>query len=343
MDILKNLETDFIAQQAVMDLICKIDNFKDKWDKGGNEHNKYLKVSHRIISSGRSDSSSRIKKSQRIDKEASELIKIIKITKFKNRCYDEVSGYNDALKVIFNRYGEIPIGESQFKDLHRLLLKYSEKDQQHRGEYKRHSNRVVAIYPDDRERVIFQTTEPHLTEQEMRILINWVQEQLENDLLYPLLTTSIFIYEFLSIHPFQDGNGRMARLLTNLLLLRTGYKFIQCISFEDLIDERKNEYYEALMQGQKDRGSNKENITQWVSFFLESIEMLTLQFGEILSDGKINGSGLYNRKTKFKNFAREKQLIESVDIKTAFTTVSINTKNDESSGVRIGTKYATKK
>ena len=113
------------------------------------------------------------------------------------------------------------------------------------------SNKVVANYPDGTQKVIFNTTEPHLVESEMNELIGWTNQELEKNEMHQLVIIALFIYEFLSIHPFQDGNGRLSRLLTNLLLLKNDYQFIQYVSFENLIEQKKKTYYEALMDGQK--------------------------------------------------------------------------------------------
>jgi Fic family protein len=143
------------------------------------------------------------------------------------------------LDFILENAANIELTENYIKQLHSRLLKYSEKDQRHRGVYKNLSNQVVANYPDGTKRVIFDTTPPHLTGNEMFELINWVNENLENKTIHPLIIVGTFIYEFLSIHPFQDGNGRLSRLLTTYLLLKTGYDFAQYVSFEGIIEQKK--------------------------------------------------------------------------------------------------------
>ena len=159
--------------------------------------------------------------------------------------------------------------------LHRILLKHSDKDQTHKGRFKNLSNQVVANYADGTHRTIFRTTEPHLTSSEMEALFLWTNERFEKQDLHPLLIVSTFVYEFLSIHPYQDGNGRLSRLLTTLLLLKLDYRFIQYISFEHVIENKKEKYYRALMDGQKDRYKEEERIDKWLFFFLESLIELT--------------------------------------------------------------------
>ena len=325
MDIFKKLEADFLTQQALLNKISQIDLFKGKWNIAGTEDNKYLKELRKIATIESIGSSTRIEGVQMTDKEVSNLLKNIKVTKFKSRDEEEVAGYYEALEVIIDHFEEIPLSESQVKNLHNMLLKFSSKDQHHRGDYKKLTNKVVANYPDGQQRIIFQTTEPHLTAPEMQVLINWAREQFENGPLHPLLTIAAFVYEFLSIHPFQDGNGRMARLLTNLLLLRCGYQFVQYISFEHLIEQRKKEYYEALMQGQKHRGTTQENMIHWVSFFLECLHTLTERLEQKYNSFKSKGNYLNDRQKKIVDFIKEKQPVKLNDIRTAFADISINT------------------
>jgi Fic family protein len=133
----------------------------------------------------------------------------------------------------------------------------------------------VANYPDGTQRVIFRTTEPHLTQAEMQSLITWTNERMAKKDLHPLMIAAAFVYEFLSIHPYQDGNGRLSRLLTSLLLMKQDYQFIQYISFENVIESKKEGYYRALIEGQKNRYKKSERIDSWVEFFLESLIILT--------------------------------------------------------------------
>jgi len=149
------------------------------------------------------------------------------------------------------------------------------KDQAHKGQYKQLSNKVVANYPDGTQKVIFNTTELHLTQGETQQLLAWTNEAIEIEEIHPLIIVGTFVYEFLSIHPYQDGNGRLSRLLTTMLLMQQGYDFVQYISFEHVIESQKGEYYEALMQGQKDRYTDNEKIDDWLKFFLECMIDLT--------------------------------------------------------------------
>jgi len=154
------------------------------------------------------------------------------------------------------------------------LLQYSTKDERHRGKYKNLSNKVVAKYPDGTQKILFNTTEPYLVDNEMTDLLSWSIRQFESELIHPLIIIALFVYEFLSIHPFQDGNGRLSRLLTTFLLLKFDYQFIKFVSFENIIEQKKKSYYEVLMDGQKDRNSENEKIDKWIIFFLKSMESM---------------------------------------------------------------------
>jgi Fic family protein len=159
--------------------------------------------------------------------------------------------------------------------IHGIFLKHSTKDKSHKGQYKQISNKVVANYPDGTQKVIFKTSEPHMTKAEMGGLLKWANQSFHEAEMHPILIIGAFVYEFLSIHPYQDGNGRLSRLLTTLLLMQQGYKFVQYISFEHIIESRKEAYYRALMQGQKDRNTTDEKIDLWIIFFLECMISLT--------------------------------------------------------------------
>jgi Fic family protein len=192
----------------------------------------------------------------------------------------------DTLDIITESYQDINITESSIKNLHNILLKHSKKDSWHKGDYKQHSNAVEANYPDGTKRIIFETTEAGFpTEDAMRSLFKWYKTDKET---HPLVKCASFCYEFVSIHPFQDGNGRLSRLIASLLLLKNGYKWIQYVSFEHEIESKKEEYYRVLRNCQSQRPN--ENITEWISFFFNSL--LNIQ-NQLLQ--KLESSGLQSQ------------------------------------------------
>jgi Fic family protein len=209
--------------------------------------------------------------------------------------------------------------------MHGILLKHSHKDQTHKGRYKNLSNQVVANYPDGTQRTIFRTTEPHLTASEMEVLILWTNERLEKQDLHPLLIVSTFVYEFLSIHPYQDGNGRLSRLLTTLLLLKLNYPFVQYVSFEHVIESKKESYYRALMEGQKNRYKEEERIDKWVLFFLESLVELTKRLEvkyDIYSKLKI---GLNERQQQIVAYVKGQKTAQINEVESHLENYSRNT------------------
>ena len=296
MDKFQNkLSFDFKTNQRIINLIGFIDSFKGKWNIVEKKKNNYLKELRKIATIESIGSSTRIEGAQLTNTEIKELLENMKITKLTTRDQQEVAGYYDVLEIILESYADIKISKNYVQQLHQRLLKYSVKDDRHRGIYKNLSNKVVANYPDGTQKVIFNTTEPHLVESEMKELIDWTNHQLEISEIHPLVIIAMFIYEFLSIHPFQDGNGRLSRLLTNLLLLKADYQFIQYVSFENLIEQKKKTYYEALMDGQKDRYSDSERINAWVLFFLDSIFALIQRLEQKYDVFKIKGGYLNDR------------------------------------------------
>ena len=259
------------------------------------------------------------------NEEIKELLDNMEITKLDTRDQQEVVGYYDVLEIIYESFADISISKNYIQQLHQSLLKYSIKDDRHRGNYKILSNKVVANYPDGTQKVIFNTSEPHLVEFEMNDLIDWTNQQLKINEIHSLILIGLFVYEFLSIHPFQDGNGRLSRLLTNLLLLKNDYQFIQYVSFENLIEQKKKYYYEALMDGQKDRNTESEKINSWIIFFLTSLETLIQRLEQKYDAYKSKGGYLNERQKKIKNFVEKEQPIKLADLVKAIPEISIHT------------------
>jgi len=278
MDISKNiqkkLEFSGTIYQHIIQLLSSIDSFKGNWKALEHQHSRHLNELRKIATIESIGSSTRIEGVTLSDTEVEKLLKSVKITKLKTRDEQEVIGYYDVLQIILDNYTDITLSERYIHQLHGILLKHSRKDQSHKGKYKNVSNQVVANYPDGTKRIIFKTTEPALTAYEMQNAIKWTNERFTKKDTHPLLTVATFVYEFLSIHPYQDGNGRLSRLLTTLLMMQQDYKFIQYVSFENIIETQKEEYYRALMDGQKNRYKKTELINKWIVFFLEC--MVTL-------------------------------------------------------------------
>ena len=267
-------------------LISKIDRFDASWSSIEKREGQSLKQLKSISTVRSVGASTRIEGSKMSDAEVDVLLKNIDITKLEDRDSQEVVGYFDTLDIITESYQDINITESSIKNLHNILLKHSTKDSWHKGDYKQHSNAIEANYPDGTKRIIFETTEAGFpTEDAMRSLFKWYKTDKET---HPLVKCASFCYEFVSIHPFQDGNGRLSRLIASLLLLKNGYKWIQYVSFEHEIESKKEEYYRVLRNCQSQRPN--ENITEWISFFFNSL--LNIQ-NQLLQ--KLESSGLQSQ------------------------------------------------
>lgn len=319
------LSFNFQTNQLILRSISFIDSFKGKWNILERKENIYLKELRKIATIESIGSSTRIEGAQLTNEEIKELLDKLEITKLQTRDQQEVIGYYDVLELIYESYPDIQLTKNYVQQLHQRLLKYSTKDERHKGNYKTLSNKVVANYPDGTQKVIFDTTEPHLVDSEMTELMDWTNQQLSSDSIHPLITIGLFIYEFLSIHPFQDGNGRLSRLLTNLLLLRSDYQFIQYISFENLVEQKKKSYYEVLMDGQKDRYSDSEKIDQWILFFLQSLEILIKRLEEKYDVFKSRGGYLNDRQKQIKDFIKNNQPVKLADLVGKLPNISINT------------------
>lgn len=248
-------------------IISQIDRFDATWSSIEKKESQILKQLKLIATVRSVGASTRIEGSQMSDEEVDVLLNDIDITKIEDRDSQEVIGYFETLDIVSDSYDNIGINESSLKNLHNILLKYSEKDEWHKGDYKQHNNAVEAKMPDGTRQIIFQPTEAGFpTKDAMRQLIDWYNS---DDETHPLVKCALFTYDFLSIHPFQDGNGRLSRLVSTLLLLKHGYNWIQYVSFEHEIESRKTEYYRVLRSCQAQRPN--EDVTEWISFFLSSL------------------------------------------------------------------------
>jgi Fic family protein len=177
------------------------------------------------------------------------------------------------MDLVFEAYTDMRLTENHIRQLHQTLLRHSDKDERHRGSYKTLSNNVVAFDADGQEiGVVFETTSPFDTPREMEALVAWTRKALDEEALHPLLIIAIFIVTFLAIHPFQDGNGRLSRALTTLLLLRAGYAYVPYASLERVIEENKDLYYKALRRTQTTLKSETPDWEPWVRFFLRCLK-----------------------------------------------------------------------
>jgi Fic family protein len=267
----------------LINLISVIDRFDSQWTAIERREGQSLKQLKTIATVRSVGASNRIEGNRMTNEEIDVLLKSIDITKLIDRDSQEVVGYFNTLDLISESYENIAVTENNIKTLHNTLMKYSAKDEWHKGDYKQHNNAVEATFLDGMRQIIFQTAEAgFVTEEAIRMLVDWYNAETE---VHNLVKCAAFVYEFLSIHPFQDGNGRLSRLLSTLLLLKNGYKWIQYVSFEHEIESRKSEYYQALRACQAQRPN--EDITVWINFFMNALCSIQTQLMEKLKQGGI--------------------------------------------------------
>jgi Fic family protein len=256
----------------ILKLIADIDEFKGRWKVIENLAPERLSSLRRIATIESVGSSTRIEGSKLSDAEVEKLLSRLQTKSFTSRDEEEVAGYADAMDMIFDSYEVIPPTENHIRQLHGVLLKYSTKDQGHRGEYKTVTNHVEAFGPDGRSLgVIFETATPFETPAWMKELVDWYNESVQEEAHHPLILIGIFIVVFLAIHPFRDGNGRLSRVLTTLLLLRAGYGYVPYSSMEGVIETNKDSYYLALRRTQQTIRTKIQNWESWLVFFLKTM------------------------------------------------------------------------
>lgn len=267
------LNTDtFLITPEILSLIARIDEFKGAWRALGTLAPERLSALRRVATIESIGSSTRIEGSKLSDREVERLLSNLEIKSFSTRDEQEVAGYAELMDLVFSSWQDIPFTENYLKQLHQILLRYSEKDVRHRGQYKTNSNSVAAFDENGVQiGIVFQTASPFDTPRLMTELMTWVQSERESRRLHPLLIVSVFVVVFLEVHPFQDGNGRLSRALTTLLLLQAGYAYAPYSSLESVVEMNKEAYYLALRQTQGTIRTEAPNWQPWLTFFLRSL------------------------------------------------------------------------
>ena len=255
-------------------LIAEIDEFKGRWEALKTLSPDRLSALRKVATIESVGSSTRIEGAKLSDAEVEDLLsRAISITAFKTRDEQEVAGYAEAMDLVFEAHADMRLTENHIRQLHQTLLRHSDKDARHRGSYKTLSNNVVAFDADGRQiGVVFETTAPFDTPREMEALVAWTRKALNEESLHPLIVIAVFVVTLLAIHPFQDGNGRLSRVLTTLLLLRAGYAYVPYASLERVIEENKDHYYKALRRTQTTLKSEPPDWEPWIGFFLRCLK-----------------------------------------------------------------------
>jgi len=272
MGILMDLLSRTQITPELLKAIGDIDEFKGRWEALGNLAPERLSALKRIATIESVGSSTRIEGVKLSDDEIERLLSGLDVNSFRSRDEEEVAGYAELMELVFESYADIPLSENTIRQLHRILLKYSHKDERHRGNYKTLSNSVEAFDTEGRSvGVIFETATPFDTPRLMESLVTWTNAAIEKKEHHPLLIIAVFVVRFLAIHPFQDGNGRLSRAITTLLLLRAGYHYVPYSSLERIVEDSKDEYYKALRRAQATLDKDESQLIDWLIFFVRAL------------------------------------------------------------------------
>ena len=267
----KRFDKRIFLTPEIVQKIARIDEFKGLW-RGSAKMSphilKQLKASVIITSTG---ASTRIEGARMSDEDVARLIRGIKTKPPKGRDAEEVAGYADLLGRIFDNHKTFKLTEGYILQFHEIMLHFSTKDQGQKGKYKSTDNIVVARKDGAEDVVLFRPTPPYLVKKEIDDVLVWTNKAFQKNDLHPILVIANFIFEFLAIHPFHDGNGRLSRAFTNLLLLQSGYSYVPYVSLEEIIEDRREAYYLSLRGSQRHHKTEREDISTWILFLLEAL------------------------------------------------------------------------
>ena len=257
----------------ILQHIAEIDEFKGKWQALKTISPERLQRLRQVATIESVGSSTRIEGAKLSDVQVETLLSNLGSTYFNTSDEQEVAGYAETMDLVFQAYEDLHLTENHIRQLHQTLLRHSTKDDWHCGSYKKLPNHVVAKDTDGREiGVIIETATPFDTPREMEQLVRWASKSFDESVMHPLLIIAVFIVVFLTIHPFQDGNGRISRVLTTLLLLRAGYEYVPYASLESIVEQNKDLYYKALRRTQTTLKRDDPDWGPWVDFFLRSLK-----------------------------------------------------------------------
>jgi Fic family protein len=309
----------------ILNLIAELDEFKGAWQALGTLAPERLSALRRVATIESIGSSTRIEGSRLSDREVERLLSNLEIKSFATRDEQEVAGYAQTMELVFRSWAEITLTENHIKQLHRDLLRYSEKDAHHRGKYKTQPNNVAAFDETGKQvGIVFETATPFDSPRRMSELAAWASEAFSSRRLHPLLVTAIFTVVLLEIHPFQDGNGRLSRVLTTLLLLRAGYSYVLYSSLESVIEQSKEGYYLSLRQTQVTIRTDVPNWHPWVLFFLRALQQQMKRLAKKVEREKIVLAALPELSMRIIEHAREHGRVTISDI-VKLTGTSRNT------------------
>jgi len=303
--------------------IAEIEELKGRWSGSLALNPRILGQLKRSVIITSTGSSTRIEGAGMTDEEIERFLRGLNQKAPKGRDEEEVAGYADILGRIFDHYNSIKVTESGILHLHDLMLKFSKKDELHRGKYKTENNTVAIVERGEVKEILFDPTPPYLVKKEMDDAFFWLKENLEKKNIHSLVIIANFIFEFLAIHPFKDGNGRLSRALINLMLLQQGYAFVPYVSLEEIIENNQSEYYISLRQSQKNHKTDNENVEPWVLFFLDCVLEQTKQALKLIEKNDPEKLLSEIQKQIYELFISDKEL--SVSEIQKITNISIST------------------
>ena len=291
----------------ILSLISTINEFKGAWRAYGTISPERLDALKHVATIESIGSSTRIEGSKLTDREVEKLMAGLSSTSFESRDEQEVAGYAKVMELVFTSWAYIPFNENHIQQLHRDLLTYVDKDEGHRGKYKTHENKVVARDTSGKViGIVFETASPFDTPGRMADLVAWFRMEQESRTLHPLLAIAVFIVTFLAIHPFEDGNGRLSRVLTTLLLLQAGYAYVPYSSLESVIEQNKGGYYIALRQTQITIHTEQQDWEPWLLFFLRSLHAQVKRLEKKVENEKIVLAALPDLSLRILELTRER-------------------------------------
>ena len=309
----------------ILSLISEIDEFKGAWQALSLLEPERLLALKKVATVESIGSSTRIEGGDLSDQDVEALLGKLKLKFLKTRSEREVAGYAELMELVFQSWESIRVSENYIKQLHRDLLRYSKKDEYHRGKYKKSSNEVTAFDSKGKQiGVIFKPATPFDTPRLMKELVSWFKEALKSPSVHPLLSIAVFVVVFLQIHPFQDGNGRLSRILTTLFLLRSGYSYVSYSSLENIIEQNKEGYYLSLRKTQKTIHNKNPDWRPWILFFLRSLQKQVKRLTKKLEYEKTILSSLPSLSVKILEYAKKQGRVTIGDM-IKKTGVSRNT------------------
>jgi len=266
-------EPKITVGQDLLQVIAEIDEFKGKWQALKKMSPHRLQQLRKVANIESVGSSTRIEGAKLSDVQVETLLSHLASTSFKTHDEQEVVGYAETMDLVFQSHEDLHLTENHIRQLHQQLLRHSNKDERHRGDYKTLPNHVIAKDAQGCEiGVVFETAPPFDTPREMEELVKWVRKAIDETSMHPLLIVAVFSVVFLAIHPFQDGNGRLSRILTTLMLLRARYDYVSYASLESIVEENKELYYKALRRTQTTLKQDSPDWEPWLGFFMRCLK-----------------------------------------------------------------------